>query len=402
MGNIPEIPEEYVTSPEKFFSSSNPHLDNLTSITLSLIATHDKDFEKLLDKYPLAAHIFTLPPPPTVTSSDITPSFLEPNTKTTLLHVACAYRNKPAMELLIQNGLPWNSVDDAGKSAGDLAFELGFDHGYEWLVGEGVRSEFVLAMLGSVDDDDETGPDADENEMSNEKYLSQKLEYSDDGAKLLDGDNNGVMMTWESPIMLNHVQQFSKIFESNDARPSVLNVGFGLGIIDRYIQQHLDPASHTIIEAHPDVYAHMLKLGWDKKPNVTILFGRWQDVIPTIETAFDVIYWDTFAEDYKAFKEFNENVPNLLNQGGIYSFFNGLGGTSQFFHDVYCKIAEADLLELGMQTKFVELDVETECKNLGIESPLKKDKTDVWTGIKRAYWNLPKYRLPICQFISYD
>lgn len=33
----------------------------------------------------------------------------------------------------------------------------------------------------------------------------------------------------------------------------VLNVGFGLGIIDTAIQSHR-PRSHTIIEAHPDVY----------------------------------------------------------------------------------------------------------------------------------------------------
>ena len=32
----------------------------------------------------------------------------------------------------------------------------------------------------------------------------------------------------------------------------VLNVGFGLGLVDRAIQSN-HPTSHTIIEAHPDV-----------------------------------------------------------------------------------------------------------------------------------------------------
>ena len=32
----------------------------------------------------------------------------------------------------------------------------------------------------------------------------------------------------------------------------VLNVGFGLGLVDRAIQSN-QPTSHTIIEAHPDV-----------------------------------------------------------------------------------------------------------------------------------------------------
>ncbi len=58
----------------------------------------------------------------------------------------------------------------------------------------------------------------------------------------------------------------------------MLNVGFGLGIIDAAIQRHA-PRSHTIIEAHPDVYQHMLSQGWDKKPGVRVVFGRWQDVI---------------------------------------------------------------------------------------------------------------------------
>ena len=58
----------------------------------------------------------------------------------------------------------------------------------------------------------------------------------------------------------------------------VLNVGFGLGIIDAAIQRH-SPRSHTIIEAHPDVYQYMLSQGWDKKQGVRVVFGRWQDVI---------------------------------------------------------------------------------------------------------------------------
>lgn len=36
------------------------------------------------------------------------------------------------------------------------------------------------------------------------------------------------------------------------SRGDVLNVGFGLGLVDRAIQSN-QPRSHTIIEAHPDV-----------------------------------------------------------------------------------------------------------------------------------------------------
>jgi len=49
-------------------------------------------------------------------------------------------------------------------------------------------------------------------------------------------------------------------------------------------------------DTHADVYAHMLKLGWDRRPGVTILFGRWQDVLPRLlERKFDGIFFDTYG-----------------------------------------------------------------------------------------------------------
>jgi hypothetical protein len=44
----------------------------------------------------------------------------------------------------------------------------------------------------------------------------------------------------------------------------------------------LQPRSHTIIEAHPDVYKYACSQGWDSKPGVRLLLGRWQDVIDQV------------------------------------------------------------------------------------------------------------------------
>lgn len=63
----------------------------------------------------------------------------------------------------------------------------------------------------------------------------------------------------------------------------VLNVGFGMGLVDTAIQQY-SPVTHTIVEAHPVVYKRMLQSGWDKRENVKIIFGRWQDVLSQLET----------------------------------------------------------------------------------------------------------------------
>jgi protein arginine N-methyltransferase 2 len=61
------------------------------------------------------------------------------------------------------------------------------------------------------------------------------------------------------------------------------------------------PAEHVIVEAHPDVLAHMEAAGWMDKPGVTVLRGKWQDVLenPLLAAGeFDVVYTDTFSEDY--------------------------------------------------------------------------------------------------------
>lgn len=47
----------------------------------------------------------------------------------------------------------------------------------------------------------------------------------------------------------------------------------------------------------------MKDLGWHKKPGVKILEGKWQDLIASEELlavgGFDIVYTDTFSEDYK-------------------------------------------------------------------------------------------------------
>lgn len=47
----------------------------------------------------------------------------------------------------------------------------------------------------------------------------------------------------------------------------------------------------------------MRELGWYDKRNVRILEGKWQDFVESEELlsvgGFDVVYTDTFSEDYK-------------------------------------------------------------------------------------------------------
>jgi protein arginine N-methyltransferase 2 len=294
---------------------------------------------------------------------------------------------------------------------------------YELIVDAGVRAEMLLNRLdeyAALSDGDDEDEDQDENEgeentadkaedetetapelvevsteqpsesestpanpnVNNRGYLSSTLSINND--RILDSDANGVMMRWESDIML-------KSAKSLLPRPGlkVLNIGHGMGIVDGFFQAQ-SPAEHHIIEAHPSVLADMKTKGWDTKPGVTIHEGRWQDVLPGLVgegVTFDAIYYDTFAESYADFRDFfSEQVIGLLEQDGKWGFFNGMGADRQISYDVYQKVAEMDLFEAGF-------DVEWE------EIPVPKLEGE-WDGVRRAYWVVENYRLPLCRFMD--
>lgn len=147
--------------------------------------------------------------------------------------------------------------------------------------------------------------------MSNKKqYKDQRLTYSSDG-RLLDEDGNSVMMDWEKPIM----EKSAWIISKNGGK--ILNVGFGMGIIDKYIQDN-NIEEHWIIESHIDVYTKMLQDNWHLKPNVRILFGDWQWYLQYLPK-FDGIYFDTWEDNGG---EFLRNVSRILKDEGIFSYFN--------------------------------------------------------------------------------
>lgn len=144
-------------------------------------------------------------------------------------------------------------------------------------------------------------------------YLQQKLTYTTTG-KLLDESGKSVMMDWEIPWM----EESSKIICKNGG--DILNIGFGMGIIDSFIQTH-PINSHTIIEAHPDVYNKMIEDGWDRKPNVKIIFSKWQDVIEDLPK-YDGIYFDTW-DDFGFGTTLLPNLKTILKPNGIFSFWDG-------------------------------------------------------------------------------
>jgi protein arginine N-methyltransferase 2 len=270
------------------------------------------------------------------------------------------------VRLLLQNGAIWNDLDINGETPGCIARRLGLKELYEICVDAGVRAELLLGRLegylplgdadsGEDDDDiemeepvedveaepaEKVAEEGDES-TQNPNYLASTLTFDRD--RILDGSSNGVMMEWETTLMRRSAELLLP-----GPGLHVLNVGHGMGIIDGIFQEK-SPKSHHIIEAHPDVLKRMKENGWYEKPGVVVHEGRWQDVVPRLVEKgelFDAIYFDTFAEEYKALREFfTEHVIGLLNfaggvggDGGKFGFFNGMGADRQVCYDVYNKV----------------------------------------------------------------
>ncbi|BEI82606.1 hypothetical protein CcaverHIS002_0304740 [Cutaneotrichosporon cavernicola] len=206
-----------------------------------------------------------------------------------------------------------------------------------------------------------------------------KWEMGEDGReRVLDADGNGVMMGWEEPLMREHVRHMTDHICAKDKGGdgmSILNVGFGLGIVDRLFQA-TQPLHHVIIEAHPQVLAYMKSKGVYEWPGVRVLEGRWQDFVG-----------ERMGELIEAnLKAFFEVLPDILEaEHGIFSFWNGLGATNPTIYAVSSSLAELHMDDVGLETTW---------HDVAIPQSLAEE---VWRGVRRKYWELPGYRLPIAK-----
>lgn len=321
------------------------------------------------------------------------------------------------MDILFEFGAGWNFLDYENKSIGDLLLERGQTKAgllYSRVVEAGVSAELLLRKIngseiefieedtGSIENVDQpelakttNGEDIQENKVEEdadatagdqETYLHTKLEYTDD-ALVTKENRDGVMMDWETQIMKLAADS---IFpdSKNLSEATVLNIGFGMGIIDSFIQEK-NPKHHYICEAHPDVLEKMKKDGWYEKPNVTVLEGRWQDSLNKLldngNVFFDGIYYDTFSEHYEDMLDLYDIIVGLIKPEGVFSFFNGLGADRQICYDVYKKIVEIDVATYGMKCEYQTINIGTQLPD--------------WKDVKRSYYNCDYYYHPRISFI---
>ena len=333
-------------------------------------------------------------------------------------------------------GAIWNDLDLEGETPGCLAWRLGRKELYGMVVEAGVRAEMLLGLMGGYEELQSEGDEEEKDEklddtddvngqngattnrlsdaetegdgeakvkrdVNSEDYLKSALQFEE--GKLLDQDANGVMMAWETDIMRRSVDL---LLPDNKPGARILNVGFGMGIIDRMFRA-TSPFSHHIIEAHPAVLAKIAEEGSDFGPaweasapeggKYVVHSGRWQEVLPRLQKdgeTFDCIYFDTFGEDYSQLKLFfSEFVTGLLSSEGRFSFFNGLGADRRVCYDVYSRVVELDLCEAALDVEYTDVPVDVEGLGLG------RDGEGEWKGIRRRYFTIDRYRLPICTFM---
>ena len=334
-----------------------------------------------------------------------------------------------AVDALLELGAPWNAVDRNGRCAGTHALNAGHQDIVNRIVEAGVQSELMFAEVErrqrdrkkqqfqqkQSSSDDAVGQVSSSFNPSNssnvsnqpsaatttasgmtpEAYVSQKLKYVGRGAAaaLVDERGAGVMMQWEKPLMEAHAKVLCMFGTREERGSDVLNVGFGMGLIDTAIQnmaaQGHAPRTHTIIEAHPDVYRKMCEDGWDKKPGVRIFHGRWQDVLREQGEElgdFDGVFFDTF-DDVDHMRDFMEHLPTLVRPGGIYSFFNGLCPENIIFQGVACQVIKLELEQMPgsrFETEFYPMSVD--CKDASL-----------WDGTPFRYYFRSDYHLPLCR-----
>eukprot|EP00466_Bigelowiella_natans_P013284 jgi/Bigna1/48887/estExt_Genewise1.C_340012 len=273
---------------------------------------------------------------------------------------------------LLCNGAPWNAVDKHGRSAGNYALKAGHQKAVDQIVNAGVTAELIFAQLGKNQRKGQGIGSSEKANKESKEYIDRNVRYSQ--GKLLDESEDAVMMKWETPLMEAH----AKVLCPKEGL-DVLNIGFGMGIVDTALQK-FKPKSHTIVEVHGGVLKKIYADGWDKKPGVIVVPGRWQDVMHELGT-YDAIFFDTYGEYYDDMREFHSWLPKILREGGIYSFFNGFCPDNIIFQGVMCQVLQQELALQNIAVEFQQCDIDIDEKD--------------WEGVKRKYFWSNTYYLPI-------
>jgi len=153
-------------------------------------------------------------------------------------------------------------------------------------------------------------------------YTERTLIFEENKIYFIDevNEEQQVMMNWEDGLMKKHADYVC----TNGG--DILEIGFGMGISANYIQQN-NPASHTIVENHPQIIVKAKE--WAQgKSNVTIIEGPWIDNLSQL-SEYDGVFYDTYGDT--DLDSFGEHLPSLVKEGGVATWWNSKGETENVF-----------------------------------------------------------------------
>lgn len=129
-----------------------------------------------------------------------------------------------------------------------------------------------------------------------------------------------VMEDWEDGYM----RELACITASGGG--TVLEVGYGMGISARYIQQY-PITRHIIIEANTEVFDELESFAAQAKHAVTPFLGFWEDVVPALASgSLTGILFDTYPlredEIHTNHFPFFKEAHRLLAPGGTLTYYS--------------------------------------------------------------------------------
>lgn len=221
------------------------------------------------------------------------------------------------------------------------------------------------------------------------EWADAKANYyiTDDGEEILKINGLEVMAEFQKPYMA----KLAKIVTSKGG--NILSVGFGLGLIDSYIEKIREENkinTHHIIELNNDVVKRAKK--WKKQQRhsskIIIHQGNWKEVIKNLNIEFDGIIYDAYplkkedlCRDFIPFLESLIEFKLIRENKEVITFFFD---SSEGFGDDFIQYSK----ELGINEMTYE--------KVKIELP-KNRQSETWM---KDYFLAPtltkvKYKTPI-------
>lgn len=178
-------------------------------------------------------------------------------------------------------------------------------------------------------------------------------------------DEQEIMEDWQTPLMRAMADYGCQA--GND----VLEIGFGRGVASTFIQ-HLDVASHTIVEMNPhSVSDHYVP--WRQRypqQDIRLVAGRWQDTLAQLAD-YDAVFFHAFPMNESEFEQhvlhsatyaehFFATAAGLLRPGGVFTYMT----------------TEIDSLSRRHQRSLLQHFAEIQLKVVSLSVP--DDTRDAW------------------------